>query len=64
MPSKNNNNNSGLSNKTSSSTTITVSTQLPGIDNTLVIASKPYLIRENSQKPEGGTSVITEAKDR
>ena len=37
---------------TTSSPTTTATTQLPGIDNSQVIASQPYLIKENSSKPE------------
>jgi hypothetical protein len=35
-----------------SNSTTTVSIQLPGVDNTQVIASQPYLIKENSSKPK------------
>ena len=48
----NNNNNGNSGNSTSNGTVITtvVASQLPGIDNSQVIASQPYLIKENSSK--------------
>jgi hypothetical protein len=58
--SKNNSNNGASANNnsgnTSSSTTTVVSTQVPGVDMTQVIASPPHLVKENSAKVE--TKVI------
>ena len=47
----NNNNNGNAGNNGSSATTV-VSTQLPGIDNSLVIPSRPHIVKENSSKAE------------
>jgi hypothetical protein len=46
-----NNGNSNLRNPSSSATTV-VSTQVPGVDMTQVIASQPYMVKENSSKIE------------
>jgi len=37
---------------TNSSTTTVVSTQVPGVDMALVIASQPYMVKENSSRIE------------
>lgn len=37
---------------TGSSTTTVITTQVPGVDMTQVIASPPHLVRENSAKVE------------
>lgn len=58
MP-KNNSNNEGTGKAGSSSTTV-ISTQVPGIDMTQVIASPPHLVKENSAKVE--TKVINEVR--
>lgn len=47
------------SNAGSSSTTV-ISTQVPGVDMTQVIASSPHLVKENSAKVE--TKVINEVR--
>ncbi|HWK07457.1 MAG TPA: hypothetical protein VNS58_27685 [Puia sp.] len=41
---------SDKNNSGSTSSGTAVATQLPGIDNSQVIASQPYLIKENSSK--------------
>jgi hypothetical protein len=49
----NNSNNDGNSGNTNSNGTVittVVASHLPGIDNSQVIASQPYLIKENSSK--------------
>jgi hypothetical protein len=52
MPKDNiNNGNPGNSNAGASTTTV-VSTQVPGVDMTQVIASPPHLVKENSAKIE------------
>jgi hypothetical protein len=49
--SKNNiNNGASGDNNTGSSTTTVISTQVPGVDMTQVIASPPHLVKENSAK--------------
>ena len=45
----NNSTESGTS-QTGSSTKTFISTQLPGVDMTQVIASEPYMVKENSSK--------------
>jgi len=69
MPMSKNTSNNGASSSgnnsgnTRSSTTTVVSTQVPGVDMTQVIASPPHLVKENSAKVE--TKVIyREAHDR
>ena len=48
----NNNNDNSTAGDNRSSTTILVSTQLPGIDNSLVIPARPHIVKENSSKAE------------
>jgi len=43
-------NNTPGSNNSGSRTTTAVSTQVPGVDMTKVIASPPHLVKENSAK--------------
>jgi len=43
-----------------SSTTTVITTQVPGVDMTQVIASSPHLVKENSAKVE--TKVINEVR--
>lgn len=51
--SKNNSNNGAAGSKNAgSSVTPVVSTQVPGVDMTQVIASPPHLVKENSAKIE------------
>ena len=57
--SKNTSNSNATSNN-GSSTTRVISTQVPGVDMTQVIASPPHLVKENSSKVE--TKVIHEQK--
>jgi hypothetical protein len=50
MPKNNSNNGTPRNSNTGSSTTTVVTTQVPGVDMTQVIASPPHLVKENSAK--------------
>ena len=54
------NNGAQVNGNAESSTTIVISTQVPGVDMTQVIASPPHLVKENSAKVE--TKVINERR--
>jgi hypothetical protein len=50
MPKNNSNNGAPRNSNAGSSTTTVVTTQVPGVDMTQVIASPPHLVKENSAK--------------
>ena len=50
MPNNNTNKTTSGNGGAASSTTTVVSTQVPGVDMTQVIASPPHLVKENSAK--------------
>jgi hypothetical protein len=59
MPKSNTNNGTSGNGNAGSSTTTVVSTQVPGVDMTQVIASPPHLVKENSARVE--VKVINES---
>jgi|GEM_PF-2436378 len=54
------NNTGQTNNNVGSSSTTVITTQVPGVDMTQVIASSPHLVKENSAKVE--TKVINEVR--